>query len=58
MAELRPIIEFHGRRFVCHLGICDRICVKFLQPMCADIVHNSVKKRILYINQWLSYGQL
>ena len=26
--------------------------------MCAVVTHNSVKKRSLYINKWLSYSQL
>ena len=50
------------RLFLCHfvryLGICNPICVKLLQLMCAVITHNSVKKRSLYINKWLSYSQL
>ena len=29
MDELQPIIVFHGRHFVRHLGICNWICVKF-----------------------------
>ena len=44
MAELQPIIVFHIRNFVRHLGICYRIWVKLLQLMCAAITHNSVKK--------------
>ena len=28
MAELQPIIVFHGRHFVRHLEICNPICVK------------------------------
>ena len=31
MAELQPIIVFHGRHFVRHLGICNLICVKLLE---------------------------
>ena len=46
------------RHIIRHLGICNPICVKLLQPMCAVITHNSVKKRSLYINKWLSYSQL
>ena len=30
MVELQPIIVFHGRHFVRHLGICNRIGVKLL----------------------------
>ena len=40
MAELQPIIVFQGRRFVRHLGICDRICVKLLQIMFGVIPRN------------------
>ena len=58
MAELPAIIVFHGRHFVRHLEICYLICVKLLQLMCAVITHNSVKKRSLDINKWLSYGQI
>ena len=58
MAELQPIIVFHGRHFVRRLGICYRICVKLLQLMSGVITHNSVKKRSLHINKWLSYGQI
>ena len=52
------IIAFHGRHFIRHLGICNPICVKFLQLMFGVIAHNSVKKRSPYINEWLSYSQL
>ena len=58
MAELQSIIVFHGRHFVNHNGICNRICVELLQLMCAVITHNSVKKRRLYFHKWLSYNQL
>ena len=40
MAELEPIIAFHGRHFVRHLGICNRICVKLLQVMSGVIPSN------------------
>ena len=33
MAELQPIMVFHGRHFVHYLGICNPICVKLLQIM-------------------------
>ena len=42
--------------FVRHLGICNPIYIKLLQLMCTVITHNSVKKRSLYINKWLSYS--
>ena len=58
MAELQPIIVFHGRHFVRHLRICNRICVKLVQLMCAVITHNLVEKPSLYINKRLSYNQL
>ena len=57
-AKIQPIIVFHGRHFGRHLGIYKRIRVKLLQLMCAVITHNSVKKRSLYINKWLSYSNL
>ena len=44
--------------FVRHLGICNRIRVKFLQLMCAVITHNSAKELSLCINKLLSYSQL
>ena len=31
MAELQPIIVFHGSHFVRHIGISNLICVKLLQ---------------------------
>ena len=37
MAELRPIIVFHGRHFVRHLEICNSICIKLLQVMSSAI---------------------
>ena len=58
MAELQPIIVFHGRHFVRYLGICYRICVKLLKLMSGVITHNSVKKRSLHTNKWLSYFQV
>ena len=56
MAELlQPIIVFHGRHFIHHLGICNRICVKLPQPMCAVITHNSVKNEVsILINGWVT----
>ena len=38
-----------GRHFVCHLGICNPICVKLLQLMCGVIMHNSVKNEVFII---------
>ena len=46
MAELQPIIVFHSRYFVRYLGICNRICVKRLQLMCAVITHIQQKKEV------------
>ena len=51
-------LALHSGHFVRHLGNCNLICVKLLQLMCAVITHNSVKKRSLCINKWLSYSQL
>ena len=44
MAELQPIVVFHGRHFVRLLEICNRICIKLLELMSGIITHNSVKK--------------
>ena len=43
MAELQPIIVFHGRHFVRHLGICNPICIKFLQ-ITSDVIPRNLKK--------------
>ena len=40
---------FHGRHFVCHLGICNPVCVKLLQAMSGVIPRNFEKKRRLYL---------
>ena len=47
--ELHPIIVFHGRHFVCHLGICNPICLEHLQIMSGVIPRNLLKKRLLYL---------
>ena len=49
MIELQPIIVFHGRHFVRHLGICNPICVKLLQAMSGVIPRNLKKRRIFLI---------
>ena len=51
-------LALHSRHFVRHLGICNPICVKLIQLMSGAITHNSVIKRSLRINKWLSYSQL
>ena len=51
MVKLQPILVFHGRHFVRHLGICNRICVLLLQLMYAVIAHNSVKKRSICVTK-------
>ena len=43
MAELQPIIVFHGRHFVRHLEICNPVCVKFLQIM-SGVIPRNLKK--------------
>ena len=40
MAELQPIIVFHGCHFVRHIGICNPNCVKLLQDMSGSIPSN------------------
>ena len=55
MAELQPIIVFHGRHFVCHLCIFSRIYVKLLQLISGIIPHKSVKNEIsILINGWVT----
>ena len=49
MAELQPIIVFHGRNFVRHLQICNPICVKLLQIMSGVILRNLKEKLRLYL---------
>ena len=48
MAELQPIIVFHGHHFVRHLGICNPICVKLLQVM-SGVIPRNLEKRRLYL---------
>ena len=45
MAELQPIIVFHSRHLVRHLGICNRICV-ILKLISDVITHNYVEKEV------------
>ena len=52
MAELQPIIVFHGRHFVRHLGICNPICVKLLQTMSGVISHNFKKNNVSISNRF------
>ena len=52
MAELRPIIVFHGRHFVRHLGICNLICVKLLQVMSGVIPSNLKKNDVSISNRF------
>ena len=49
MDELRPIIVFHGRYFVRHLGIRDQICVKLLQVM-SGVISSNLKKDDVFIS--------
>ena len=51
-------LAWNSRHFVRHLGICNLICIKLLQLMCAVITHNLVKNGSLCINKWLNYIQL
>ena len=52
MAELRPIIVFHGRHFVHNLGICTPICVKLLQFMFGVIPRNLKKNDFSISNRF------
>ena len=58
MAELQPIIMFHGRYFVRHLGICNPICVKLLHFMSGVIPRNLKEKRHIYLKpfSWHAHG--
>ena len=49
MPELQPIIVFHSRHFVRHLGICNPTCVKLVQVMSGDFPINLKEKRRLYL---------
>ena len=49
MAELRPIIVFHGRHFVRHLGICNPTCFNLLQIMPVVIPRKLKEKRRFYL---------
>ena len=46
MAELQPIMVFHGRHFVRHLGIYNLICVKLLQVI-SGVIPSNLKKTFL-----------
>ena len=52
MAELRPIIVFHGRNFVHHLGICNPIFVKLLQAMSGVLSRNLKKNDVSTLNRF------
>ena len=52
MAELQLIIMFHGRRFVCNLGIYNPICVKLLQNMSGVISRNLKKNDVSISNRF------
>ena len=54
MAELQPIIVFHGRHFVRHLGICNPICAKILQAMSGIIPRNLKKTTSLPLTVFLA----
>ena len=49
MAELPTIIVFHGRHYVRHLGICNPICVAFLQIM-LDVIPRNLKENDVSIS--------
>ena len=52
MAELQPIIVFHGRPIFRHLGICNPICVKLLQIM-SGVIPRNLKKNDVSISKRL-----
>ena len=48
-------LALHSRHLVRHLGICNPICVKLLQLICAVIMHNSAYNEIyVLINGWVT----
>ena len=52
MAELQPIMVFHGRHYVRHLGICNPICVKLLQVLYGVIPSNLKKNDVSISNRF------
>ena len=52
MAELRPMIVYHGRHFVRHLGIFNPICVKLIQAMSGVILSNIKKNDVSISNRF------
>ena len=52
MAELQPIIVFHGRHIVRHLDICNSICVKLLQITPRVIPRNSDENDVSISNRF------
>ena len=52
MAELQPIIVFHGRHFIRHIGICNSICVELLQVMSGVILSNLKKNDVSVSNRF------
>ena len=51
-------LVLRSRHFVRHLGICNPICVKLYNWRAVSLCTIQCKTRSLYINKWLSYGQL
>ena len=49
MAELQPIIVFHGRHFFRHIGIGNPICVKLLQLM-SGVIRRNLKQNDVSIS--------
>ena len=52
MAELQPIIVFHDRNFVRHLGICNQIGVNLLHVTFGVIPHNLKKNDVSTSNRF------
>ena len=52
MNELQPNMVFHGRHFVRHIGICNPICVRFLQVMSGVIPRNLKKNDVSISNRF------
>ena len=51
MDELQQNIVFHDRHFVCHIGICNPICVRLLQVM-SGVIPRNLKKTTSLSNRF------
>ena len=52
MAELQPIIVFHSRHFVRHLGICKQMCQSSTTDVRCHYAQFSEKNEISILTLW------